>query len=160
VGARWGAFTAKCGHVRGPICLANPARTREVSDGRRSVVFLGDMTARALLSVMGIGRFPLPRIGFKHAGIGALLLELCLTCALPAQGQIPTLEERLRSKDSAVSGPAVTSVLAGAHRAEPLTLVLAAARLFESGARDDAVFYSKPTFIRTMARRPRRSKRA
>ena len=47
-----------------------------------------------------------------------------------------------------MSGPAVKSVLAEADRAKPLLLVWAAARLFESGSRDDAVFWNFAGTIR------------
>jgi len=52
------------------------------------------------------------------------------------------------STDPTVSGPAVKSLLAEADRSKPLLLVLAAARLFESGSRDDAVFWNFAGMIR------------
>jgi hypothetical protein len=64
-------------------------------------------------------------------------------------GQDSSLEQRLLSSDPAVSGPALKSVLAEADRAKPLLLVLAANRLFQSGSRDDAVFWNFAGMVRS-----------
>jgi len=71
----------------------------------------------------------------------ALVLLLCLAGALPAPAQTPTLEERLASKDLTVARAAVAEAIAGADRAEPLTLMLAAARQFELGDVEPAVLW-------------------
>src|SRR5258706_400874 len=84
--------------------------------------------------------------GSSYARIGLALL--CLGWTAAARGQDSSLEERLLSKDPAVSGPAAKSVLAGADRAKPLLLLLAANQLFQSGSRDDAVFWNFAGMVR------------
>src|SRR6266850_3851366 len=85
--------------------------------------------------------------GSSYARIGLALL--CLGWTSAARGQDSSLEERLLSKDPAASGPAAKSVLAGADRAKPLLLLLAANRLFQSGSRDDAVFWNFAGMVRS-----------
>jgi hypothetical protein len=68
-------------------------------------------------------------------------LLLTLVCALPASTRAETLEARLGSRDLAVARAAVAEVLGAADRAEPLSLMRAAARHFELGAQDEAVFW-------------------
>jgi len=66
---------------------------------------------------------------------------LCVLWASTAWGQEPKVDERLHSKDAAVVRAAVGDVIAGADRAEPLSLMLAAARQFELGDAEQAVFW-------------------
>lgn len=68
------------------------------------------------------------------------VLSLLLSAA-PGWTQADPIRERLGSKDPAVARAAVAEVLAGADRAEPLSLMLAASRHFEFGAQDDAVLW-------------------
>jgi hypothetical protein len=70
-----------------------------------------------------------------------IVVVLCLLWAAPATTQAGKIEERLASKDPAVARAAVAEVLAGADRAEPLSLMLAASRHFEFGAQDEAVLW-------------------
>ena len=60
--------------------------------------------------------------------------------ALVAVGQ-PGLDARLSSDDEAVSRAAVNEVLENPQRVEPLMLILTAAKLFERGDKDSAVFW-------------------
>jgi hypothetical protein len=64
-----------------------------------------------------------------------------LVCAVPARAEAETLQERLGSKDPTVARAAVAEVLAGAERADPLSLMHAASRHFELGAPDEAVLW-------------------
>jgi hypothetical protein len=66
---------------------------------------------------------------------------LCLLGAAMTWAQDPKLDERLNSKDPAVVRAAVGDAIAGADRGEPLSLMLAAARQFELGDADQAVFW-------------------
>lgn len=70
-----------------------------------------------------------------------IVVVLCLLCAAPAWTQGEKIEERLGSKDPAVAKAAVAEVIAGADRAEPLVLMLAASRHFEFGAQEEAVLW-------------------
>jgi hypothetical protein len=71
----------------------------------------------------------------------ALVAAVCL--APPGAGWTDAqgLHERLSARDPAVARAAVAEVLAGADRADPLSLMLAAARHFELGAPDEAVLW-------------------
>jgi hypothetical protein len=97
---------------------------------------------------MGTRRSPYARLGLDLLAGCVVLAVSFLGWAPAARGQTSSLEERLLSKDPAVSGPAVKGVLAEANRTKPLLLVLAAARLFESGSRDDAVFWNFAGMVR------------
>jgi hypothetical protein len=75
------------------------------------------------------------------AVLALVLLAVWLVGPLSTAAEAPTLEERLGSKDPAVARTAVGDVIAGADRAEPLSLMLAAARQFELGDAEQAVFW-------------------
>jgi len=75
----------------------------------------------------------------RYARTGALML--CLALSAPAFSDPAKLVDRLASKDPAVARAAVTEVLADAERAEPLALMLAAARELELGDKDEAVLW-------------------
>ena len=70
-----------------------------------------------------------------------IVVVLCLLSTAPAWPQGEKIQERLGSKDPDVAKAAVAEVIAGADRAEPLVLMLAASRHFELGAQDDAVLW-------------------
>jgi hypothetical protein len=73
--------------------------------------------------------------------IRLIVVSLCVVGTAPAWTQTDRIQERLGSKDPAVARAAVAEVIAGADRAEPLSLMLAAARQFEFGGQDEAVLW-------------------
>jgi hypothetical protein len=66
---------------------------------------------------------------------------LCLLSTAAASTHAETIHDRLASKDLSVARAAVAEVIAGADRAEPLSLMLAASRHFDLGAQEEAVLW-------------------
>lgn len=82
--------------------------------------------------------------GNMHKAIGRIPTALLLSCLLGtalAWGADVDLEKRLSSKDAVVANAAADELIRSADRAEPLSVMLAASRLFQRGDRDNAVYW-------------------